>query len=336
MEPVTTTSYIVLGVALFMLLNSAALAVYAERRLSAFIQNRYGPNRVGPLGLLQPIADVVKLLLKEDVTPAKGFKTIHAIAPMIPVVTALMTVAVIPFGDGLYATDINAAVLYLLAVNSLGVYGVTLGGWSSNSKYSLLGGLRAAAQMISYELPLGMAVASCILFTGSLSMIDVVNSQEFWWNIFRNPIGAVIFVVAAFAEANRTPFDLVEAEQELVGGFHTEYSGMKFGMFFLAEYMHVMIGSMLITTFFFGGYHLPFAGYWLPEMSPMVKSILDVSVFTLKTAFWAFVYIWVRWTIPRFKYNQVMKLGWKRMLPISIFNFIGLAIIIYAWVHYFG
>ena len=336
MEPVTTTSYIVLGTALFMLLNSAAIAVYAERRISAFIQNRYGPNRVGPLGLFQPLADVVKLLLKEDVTPAQGFKTIHAIAPMIPVITALMTVAVIPFGDGLYATDINAAVLYLLAVNSLGVYGVTLGGWASNSKYSLLGGLRAAAQMISYELPMGMAVASCILFSGSLSMIDVVNSQEVWWNIFRNPIGAVIFIVAAFAEANRTPFDLVEAEQELVGGFHTEYSSMKFGMFFLAEYMHVMIGSMLITTFFFGGYHLPFAGYWLPEMSPMIKGILDVSVFTLKTVFWAFVFIWVRWTIPQFKYNQVMKLGWKRMLPISIFNFLGLAVIIYAWHHYLG
>ncbi|MEL7834410.1 NADH-quinone oxidoreductase subunit NuoH [Fodinibius sp. Rm-B-1B1-1] len=334
MEPVTTTSYIVLGVALFMLLNSAAIAVYAERRISAAIQNRLGPNRVGPYGILQPLADVVKLLLKEDVTPARGFKTVHAIAPMIPVITALMTVAVIPFGDGLYATDINAAVLYLLAVNSLGVYGVTLGGWASNSKYSLLGGLRAAAQMISYELPMGMAIASCILFTGSLSMIDVVNSQEVWWNIFRNPIGAVIFIVAAFAEANRTPFDLVEAEQELVGGFHTEYSSMKFGMFFLAEYMHVVIGSMLITTFFFGGYHLPFAGYWLPEMSPMAKSILDVSVFTVKTLFWAFVYIWVRWTIPRFKYNQVMKLGWKRMLPISILNFIGLAIIIYAWHHY--
>ena len=319
-----------------MLLNSAAIAVYAERRIAAAIQNRLGPNRVGPFGLLQPIADVVKLLLKEDVTPARGFKTIHAIAPMIPVITALMTVAVIPFGDGLYATDINAAVLYLLAVNSLGVYGVTLGGWASNSKYSLLGGLRAAAQMISYELPMGMAIASCILFAGSLSMIDVVNSQEVWWNIFRNPIGAVIFIVAAFAEANRTPFDLVEAEQELVGGFHTEYSGMKFGMFFLAEYMHVMIGSMLITTFFFGGYHLPFAGYWLPEMGSMAKAILDVSVFTLKTFFWAFVYIWVRWTIPRFKYNQVMKLGWKRMLPISILNFIVLAILIYAWHHYLG
>lgn len=319
-----------------MLLNSAALAVYAERRIAAFIQNRVGPNRVGPLGLLQPIADVLKLILKEDVTPIQGYKTIHAIAPIIPVVTALMTAAVIPFGDGLYVTDINAGVLYLLAVNSLGVYGVTLAGWSSNSKYSLLGGLRAAAQMISYELPMGMAVASCILFSGSLSMIDVVNSQEVWWNIFRNPIGAVIFIVAAFAEANRTPFDLVEAEQELVGGFHTEYSSMKFGMFFLAEYMHVVIGSMLITTFFFGGYHLPFAGWWLPELSGIWQTVLDVSVFTAKTLLWVFVYIWVRWTIPRFKYNQVMKLGWKRLLPISIFNFIGLAVLVYAWHHYLG
>jgi len=317
-----------------MLLNSAAIAVYAERRIAGFIQSRLGPNRVGPFGLLQPIADVVKLLLKEDVTPIQGYKTIHAIAPMIPVITALMTVAVIPFGDGLYATDINAGVLYLLAVNSLGVYGVTLGGWSSNSKYSLLGGLRAAAQMISYELPMGMAVASCVLFAGSLSMIDIVHSQQYWWNVFRNPIAAVIFIVAAFAEANRTPFDLVEAEQELVGGFHTEYSGMKFGMFFLAEYMHVMIGSMLITTFFFGGYYLPFAGYWMPEMSTTLKAIIDILVFVIKTGFFAFLYIWVRWTIPRFKYNQVMKLGWKRLLPISIINFLVLAILIYGWYNF--
>jgi len=317
-----------------MLLNSAAIAVYAERRVAAFIQNRLGPNRVGPKGLFQPLADVVKLLLKEDVTPAQGYKTIHAIAPMIPVVTALMTVAVIPFGDGLYATDINAGVLYLLAVNSLGVYGVTLGGWASNSKYSLLGGLRAAAQMISYELPMGMAVASCVLFAGSLSMIDIVHSQQYWWNVFRNPIAAVIFIVAAFAEANRTPFDLVEAEQELVGGFHTEYSGMKFGMFFLAEYMHVMIGSMLITTFFFGGYYLPFAGYWVPQMSATWKAVLDIAVFVIKTGFFAFLYIWVRWTIPRFKYNQVMKLGWKRLLPISIVNFLVLAVLIYGYYHF--
>lgn len=329
MAEVTATSYIVLGIALFMLLNSAAITVYAERRIAGFIQNRIGPNRVGPFGLLQPIADVVKLLLKEDVTPVEGNRFLHTFSPMIPVVTALMTVAVIPFGDGLYATDINAGVLYLLAVASLGVYGVTLAGWASNSKYSLLGGLRAAAQMISYELPLGMAVASVVIFVGSLSVVDVAVAQETWWFVFLNPIGALIFIIAAFAESNRTPFDLVEAEQELVGGFHTEYSSMKFGMFFLAEYMHVVISSMLMVTFFFGSYHLPFAGYWLPELSPLVKGILDVMVFIVKTAFFVFLFIWVRWTIPRFKFNQVMKLGWSRLLPLSIINFIVIAGILF-------
>ncbi len=329
MAEVTATSFIVLGVALFMLLNSAAITVYAERRIAGFIQNRVGPNRVGPFGLFQPIADVVKLLLKEDVTPTAGNRFLHTFAPMIPVVTALMTIAVIPFGEGLYATDINAGVLYLLAVASLGVYGVTLAGWASNSKYSLLGGLRAAAQMISYELPLGMAVASVVIFVGSLSVVDVAVAQETWWFVFLNPLGAIIFIIAAFAESNRTPFDLVEAEQELVGGFHTEYSSMKFGMFFLDEYMHVVINSMLMVTFFFGSYHLPFAGYWLPELSPVTKGILDVLVFTAKTAFFVFVFIWVRWTIPRFKFNQVMKLGWSRLLPLSIINFIVIAAILY-------
>ncbi|MEX0994524.1 MAG: NADH-quinone oxidoreductase subunit NuoH [Balneolaceae bacterium] len=323
-------SYIVLATALFMVLNSAALTVYAERRIAAMIQDRIGPNRVGPVGLFQPLADVLKLLLKEDVTPALGNRFLHTVAPMIPVFTALLTVAVIPFGEGVYVTDINAGVLYLLAAASLGVYGVTLGGWASNSKYSLLGGLRAAAQMISYELPLGMALASVVLFVGSLSVVDIAASQETWWYIFLNPVGAIIFIIAAFAESNRTPFDLVEAEQELVGGFHTEYSSMKFGMFFLAEYMHVVINSMLITTFFFGSYHLPFAGYWLPEMSSVAKNFLDIGVFTLKTIFFVFVFIWVRWTIPRFKYNQVMNLGWSRLLPISIINFIVIAAVLFA------
>lgn len=330
MAEAEVNSYLVLGTALFMLLNSAAICVYAERRIASFIQNRLGPNRVGPMGLFQPLADVLKLLLKEDVTPIHGFKFIHTIAPMIPVVTALLTIAVIPFGAGIYVTDINAGLLYLLAAASLGVYGVTLAGWSSNSKYSLLGGLRAAAQMISYELPLGMALASVVLFVGSLSVVDIAAAQSGWWFVFLNPIGALIFIIAAFAESNRTPFDLVEAEQELVGGFHTEYSSMKFGMFFLAEYMHVVINSMLITTFFFGSYHLPFAEYWLPEMGTTAKMILDISVFTAKTAFFIFLFIWVRWTIPRFKFNQVMDLGWKKLLPLSILNFMVIATIVFV------
>jgi NADH-quinone oxidoreductase subunit H len=328
-EPVTLSSYIVLAVALFMLLNSAALDVYFERRIAGFIQNRIGPNRVGPKGLLQPVADVLKLLLKEDVTPIQGYRTIHMLAPVIPVATALMTIAVIPFGQRIYIADINVGVLYLLALTSLAVYGITLAGWSSNSKYSLLGGLRAAAQMISYELPMGMAIASCILFSNSLSVMDVASSQTYLWNVMRNPIAAVIFIIAAFAEADRTPFDLVEAEQELVGGFHTEYSSMKFGMFYLAEYMNVVVGSMLITTFFFGAYNLPFAGYWLPHIAPAWKDVIDVAVFLIKTIFFAFIFILVRWTLPRFKYNQVMKLGWKWLLPISIANFLIVAVCVY-------
>jgi NADH-quinone oxidoreductase subunit H len=325
----------VLALGIFTWLNAAALLVYAERRIAGLIQNRVGPNRVGPAGLMQPVADVVKLLIKEDVTPSQGYKVVHHIAPIIPVFTAFLSVSVIPFGENIYVTDINAGVLFLLAVASVGVYGVTLAGWSSNSKYSLLGGLRAAAQMISYELPMGMAIASVVLVAGSLSVVEIAASQEYLWNVFINPIGAVIFIIAAFAEANRTPFDLVEAEQELVGGFHTEYSGMRFGMFFLAEYMHVFIGSVLITTFFFGSYHLPFAGYWLPEMNAVAKGVLDVVVFLVKVVFWCFVFIWVRWTIPRFKYNQVMKLGWARLLPLSILNFMLIAAGMYAYTHWF-
>jgi NADH-quinone oxidoreductase subunit H len=323
------TPYIVLGAAVAALVSSAAIAVYAERRVAGAIQNRYGPNRVGPLGLFQPVADVIKLILKEDVTPTAGYRFLHTVAPIIPVATAIMTVAVIPFGDGLFASNMNASVLYLLAIASLGVYGITIAGWASNSKYSLLGGLRASAQMISYELPLGMAVASCLLFAGSLNVLDVAASQETWWNIIRNPLGGIIFVISAFAESKRTPFDLVEAEQELVGGFHTEYSSMKFGMFFLAEYMHVVINSMLITTFFFGSYHLPFAGMWLPELSEPLKMALDVSVFLAKTSFFVFFFIWVRWTIGRFTFKQVMDLGWSRLLPLSILNFVIIASVLY-------
>lgn len=331
MEAPIVSSYIIMAGALAILLQSAAVVVYVERRVAAFIQNRVGPNRVGPFGLLQPLADVIKLIFKEDVTPTQGNKTLHMLAPMFPVITALITVAVIPFGEGIFITNINVGVLFLLAVTSLGVYGVTMAGWASNSKYSLLGGLRAAAQMLSYELPMGMAIASVVLFATSLSMVDIVDSQMFWWGVFVNPIGAMIFTVTAFAEANRTPFDLVEAEQELVGGFHTEYSSMKFGMFFLAEYMHVVIGSMLITTFFFGGYHLPFAGYYahlLPESGTWLKAALDVAVFLGKTSFFVFLFIWVRWTIPRFKYNQLMSLGWSKLLPLSILNFVVIAFIL--------
>ncbi len=336
MSPELVTSLIIAFVALFVVLNTAAIVVFAERRLAGFIQNRPGPNRVGPIGILQPLADVLKLLFNEDITPIYGRKALHTIAPIIPVITAIAAIAVIPFATGVVASDINVGVLYLLAVTSMGVYGVTLGGWASNSKYSLLGGLRSAAQMVSYELPMGIAVASCVLYAASLNMVEIVDSQEFWWNVFRNPIGFVIFIIAAFAEANRAPFDLVEAEQELVGGFHTEYSGMKFGTFFLAEYMHVVIGSMLIVTFFFGGYHLPFAGYWLPEMSETATIILDLIVFSVKTLFFVFLFIWVRWTLPRFKFNDLMNYSWSRLLPLGIINFVVIASAIMIYNNYFS
>lgn len=329
MEPLTFSILVMLAAVLLFLLPSAAITVYAERKVSAWIQNRYGPNRVGPLGLFQPIADVIKLFFKEDFIPEKANRLLYTVAPAIPVTTAVIAIGVIPFSEHLFITDINVGVLYLLAVSSLAVYGITLAGWASNSKYSLLGGLRAAAQMISYELPLGVALGSVIFFAGSLSILEIVHSQEFWWNVFRNPLGFIIFTTALFAETNRTPFDLTEAEQELVGGFHTEYSSMKFGTFFLAEYMHIVIGSMLITTFFFGGYHLPFAGYWLPDLSVTLKAILDVSVFLLKTTFFVFLFIWVRWTLPRFKFNQLMRLSWTGLLPLAIINFLVLAIILY-------
>jgi NADH-quinone oxidoreductase subunit H len=337
-------SLIIIGLALFVLLTAAAYTVYAERKISAFIQQRPGPNRVGPLGLLQPLADVVKLLLKEDIIPAQGDKLIHFISPIISVVIALTAFAVIPFGfngeNHILVADVNIGVLYMLALGSIAVYGVTLAGWSSNSKYALLGGLRASAQMVSYELSLGLSVVSVVLMTnfmtddpagaGYLSLVTIVEAQAEVgiWNIFLNPIGFFIFVTCTFAEANRTPFDLVEAEQELVGGFHTEYSSMKFATFFVAEYLHVIIASMFITTMFLGGYHGPFEEtIGVPEWGWIGQTLWSLGWFTAKTLFWVFVFIWVRWTIPRFKYNQLMNIGWKSFLPLSIANLMAVALV---------
>ncbi|MEM1000160.1 MAG: NADH-quinone oxidoreductase subunit NuoH [Bacteroidota bacterium] len=335
---------IIIGATLFVLLTAAAYSVYAERKVSAFIQQRPGPNRVGPFGLLQPLADVVKLLLKEDIIPAEGDKFVHFISPIISVVIALTAFAVIPFGfngtNFIMVADVNIGVLYMLALGSIAVYGVTLAGWSSNSKYALLGGLRASAQMVSYELSLGLTVVSVILLTnfmvdepagaGYLSLVTIVEAQASSgiWNIFLNPIGFLIFVTCSFAEANRTPFDLVEAEQELVGGFHTEYSSMKFATFFVAEYLHVIIASMFITTMFLGGYHGPLEGVLgVSEWGWVAQTAWSLGWFSAKTLFWVLVFIWVRWTIPRFKYDQLMNIGWKSFLPLSILNLMLVALI---------
>lgn len=339
---------ILIGVALFVLLTAAAYTVYAERKVAALIQQRVGPNRVGPLGLLQPLADVIKLLLKEDIVPTNADKFIHFVAPVISVSIALVTMAVIPFakadmaftagtGGFLQIADVNVGILYILAITSISVYGVTLAGWSSNSKYALLGGLRASAQMISYELAMGLAVVSVVLLTNAtytgdgdfLKLTSIVEAQRGFWNIFINPIGFLIFVVASFAEANRTPFDLIEAEQELVGGFHTEYSSMKFALFFVAEYIHVIIASTLITTLFLGGYLGPFEGaIGVAEWSSIAQLLWGLAWFSVKTLFFIFVFLWVRWTLPRFKYNQLMDLGWKKFLPLALANLMLIALIV--------
>ncbi len=328
------TALIAFGIVNFLLI-SASVLVYAERKVSGYMQNRPGPNRVGPFGFLQPFADVLKLVFKENIVPTAANSFVHSLAPMLMVVIAMASGALIPFARGVVIADMAVSVLVLLALTSISVYGVTLAGWSSNNKYSLLGGLRSSAQMISYELSMGLAVLSVVLISSSLNMVTIVEDQGggygiFAWNVFRNPIGCILFIVTAFAETNRAPFDLPEAEQELVGGYHTEYSGMKFGMFFLAEYVNFFIASFVIVTLFFGGYLLPFESVLLAQFPGLEDSILlmimQIGTVVLKASFFAYLFIWVRWTLPRFKYQQLMTLGWKYLLPISLVNALLVAI----------
>lgn len=320
---------IIAFIVLNLMMVSASALVYAERKISGYIQHRPGPNRVGPGGLLTPFADVVKLIMKEDIRPLAANPFIHSLAPLLMVVIAMTVPAVIPFARGVVIADVGPGILVILALTSISVYGVTLAGWSSNSKYSLLGGLRSAAQMISYELSMGLAVVSVVLISASLNLTDIVESQSggwaiLGWHVFRNPIGAIIFIVTAYAETNRAPFDLPEAEQELVAGYHTEYSGMKFGMFFLAEYVNFWVASFVISTLFFGGYLVPFEPLLLSAFPALDGSILlgilQVLSLMVKVCFFAFLFIWVRWTFPRFKYNQLMQLGWKVLLPLALAN----------------
>ncbi|CAN5506570.1 NADH-quinone oxidoreductase subunit NuoH [soil metagenome] len=332
------TDVVILGLIIFGVLNvlliTASALVYAERRVAAFMQERTGPDRVGPKGLLQPFADVGKLILKEDIVPAQANRFLHGLAPTLMVVVAMSTAAVIPWARGLVIADVGVGILVVLALTSLSVYGVTLAGWASNSKYALLGGLRSSAQMISYELSMGAAVISVVLMAGTLSMTGIVEDQAggfgLGWNFWRNPVAFVIFTVCAFAETNRAPFDLPEAEQELVGGYHTEYTGMKFGMFFLAEYVAMFVASLVIVTLFLGGYLLPleplFAGWFVENGLNWLLIILQLIGFVLKVGAVCFLFIWVRWTLPRFKYNQLMTLGWKILLPISIANILVIAV----------
>ncbi|MFZ0391733.1 MAG: NADH-quinone oxidoreductase subunit NuoH [Calditrichia bacterium] len=313
--------------------------ILSERRLSGYIQDRRGPNRVGPFGLLQPIADGVKFFLKEDIIPSHVERLIYLAAPVTILVPALMTFAVIPFGDQLITyisgqqvaikfqiADLNVGILYIFAVASLGVYGIFLGGWSSNNKYSLMGGLRSSSQMISYEIPLGLSIISVLIMTGSLRLQDVVYDQYGMWNFIRQPLAFIIFLVSSFAETNRLPFDLPEAEQELVGGYHTEYSSMKFASFFIAEYANLITSSALIVTLFFGGWNVPFGILEALNLPVIWEQVIQVLSFAVKTGFMLFVYLWVRWTLPRFRYDQLMNLGWKTMLPLALLNIILTAI----------
>ena len=307
-----------------------ALLTLAERRICAWMQDRLGPNRVGPQGLLQPAADGLKNLMKEETLPAQADKALFLLAPAMSFVPALLAFAVIPFaaplptrwGDvDMVVANLPVGFLYILAFGSLGVYGIVLAGWSSNNKYSLLGGLRASAQMISYEIAMGMSTVAVLLLAQNVTLTEVIARQSsslFTWNVFPLSLAFFIFVVAAFAETNRLPFDLPEAEAELIAGYHTEYSAMKFSMFYIAEYSNMVTASALMTTLFFGGWDVPFTTWDNTPPWTVWKTLATLAVFSAKVLFFLFLYIWVRWTLPRFRYDQLMALGWKVMLPLAL------------------
>lgn len=310
----------------------AMYSTWAERKVAAYIQDRRGPDRAGWGGLLQPLADGGKLFFKEEITPRHADKFLFILGPTIAMILACMTGAVIPWstefqwGDTIVnplIADINIGFLYILGVLSLGVYGIMLGSWASNSKWSLMGGLRAVSQIISYELPLGIALLTVLMITGSLRLDHIVEQQmDGYWNIILQPVGFIIFLVCTFAETNRTPFDLPEAENELIGGYHSEYSSMKLGFFLFAEYVNIFISSAILATLYFGGYDIPFVNdASLTESIGMnAMAILHFVVFFIKICMFIFLFMWVRWTLPRFRYDQLMDLGWKKLLPLSLVN----------------
>ncbi|HET9408977.1 MAG TPA: NADH-quinone oxidoreductase subunit NuoH [Candidatus Sulfotelmatobacter sp.] len=335
------------AIILVILLTAVAYTVWLERKVVGHMQNRWGPSRVGPFGLLQPAADGIKFLLKEDLTPPHVYKPLFLAAPMIAVVFALTSISLIPFGNSvtihgynipLQITDVNTGLLVILGITSIGVYGVALAGWSSNNKYSLLGGLRASAQMVSYEISLGLSLVGVLIMTGSFSLRTIVDAQggHFWgfiprWNIFHGQfIGFFCYLMAAYAETNRIPFDLPEAETELVAGYHTEYSAMKFAMFFMAEYANMITVGCLATLLFFGGWHGPVLVFGPPILQDLLRALLPVFWFVAKVFVFLFIYIWVRGTLPRFRYDQLMAFGWKFLLPLALVNLIATAIAV-AW-----
>ena len=310
----------------------AMYSTYMERKVAAILQDRKGPNRAGPFGLLQPLADGLKLFFKEEIIPNFSSKFLFILGPCLAMLTAMMIGAVIPWGNKLHLfgrdislqiADVNIGILYIFGVVSMGVYGIMIGGWASNNKFSLFGALRAASQIISYELAMGIALIALLMVTGTLSLKEMVGQQmNGWWNIFKQPLGFLIFLICAFAECNRTPFDLAEAENELVGGYHTEYSSMKLGFYLFAEYINMFLSSAVMVSLFFGGYDIPFFNdtTLINTLGVNGVGILQGFIFFLKIFGFLFLFMWVRWTIPRFRYDQLMNLGWKILIPLSLIN----------------
>ena len=310
----------------------AMYSTYAERKVAAFMQDRVGPDRAGPFGILQPLADGLKLFFKEEIVPNFSSKFLFILGPCLAMLTAMMVGAVIPWGGTVHLfgrdivlqiADVNIGILYIFGVVSLGVYGIMIGGWASNNKYSLLGAMRAASQIISYELAMGISIIALLMITGTLSLNEmVVQQKDHLWNIVRQPLGFLIFLICAFAETNRTPFDLPEAENELIGGYHAEYSSMKLGFYLFSEYINMFLSSAVMATLFFGGYDIPFVNdaALLEKIGMNWTALLEFGVLFIKILCFIFLFMWVRWTVPRFRYDQLMNLGWKILLPLALFN----------------
>lgn len=310
----------------------AMYSTYAERKVAAFLQDRLGPDRAGPFGILQPLADGVKMFMKEEIVPATSNKWLFMVGPGLAMLCACIGTAVIPWGQDLtiggktvplQVTDINVGVLYIFGVVSLGVYGVMIGGWASNNKYSLLSAIRAASQNISYEVAMGLSIIALLLVTNSLSLKEIVAQQHgFDWNVWVQPLGFIIFMVCSFAETNRAPFDLPECETELIGGYHTEYSSMKLGFYLFAEYINMFVSSTVMVTLYFGGYNYPGMDWVAAHVAPNAAALIGTGIFFVKIFMFIFFFMWVRWTIPRFRYDQLMNLGWKGLIPLAIVNII--------------
>ena len=316
----------------------AMYSTWAERKVAAFLQDRVGPNRAGWGGLLQPLADGMKLFAKEEFEPNTPNKVLFMVGPAIAMTTALMTSAVIPWGDKvrlfdrdilLQATDIDVALLYIFGVVSVGVYGIMIGGWASNNKFSLMGAVRAASQMVSYEVAMGLSMIALLMMTGTLSLREISAQQAGMnWNVFYQPLSFLIFLICAFAETNRTPFDLAECETELIGGYHTEYSSMKMGFYLFAEYANMFISSAILAVLFFGGYNYPGMSWIVENWGVNIGNVLGIFALFAKICGFIFFYMWIRWTIPRFRYDQLMNLGWKILIPLSIANIVVVGIVL--------